>query len=172
MKFGYIWPSGFRGWLVGCFGFNGPLRQYFSLYRAVSQREGERGEKGQMRLKMSKQPPPAPTASAVGPCPTGIKIVGRPGTGSLPSTIAPPNHPRFQRRSRLKVWTDDGRTTEASHTISSPDLRLRKDNSFLLNEFNIPYFFKIVELMKSFEVLGNKADTKSSSNRSCLSVPL
>ena len=32
--------------LVGClcFGFNGPLRQYFSLYPAVSQREGERGE--------------------------------------------------------------------------------------------------------------------------------
>ena len=24
------------GWLVGCLGFNGPLRQYFSLYRAVS----------------------------------------------------------------------------------------------------------------------------------------
>ena len=33
------------GWLVGCFGFNGPLRQYFSLYRAVSQREGEREER-------------------------------------------------------------------------------------------------------------------------------
>ena len=33
------------GWLVG-FRFNGPLRQYFSLYRAVSQREGERGKKG------------------------------------------------------------------------------------------------------------------------------
>ena len=32
-----------KGWLVGCFGFNGPLRQHFSLYRAVSQREGERG---------------------------------------------------------------------------------------------------------------------------------
>ena len=31
-------------WLVGCFGFNGPLRQYFSLYRAVSQREGEEAE--------------------------------------------------------------------------------------------------------------------------------
>ena len=31
--------------LVGCFGFNGPLRQYFSLYRVVSQREGERKEK-------------------------------------------------------------------------------------------------------------------------------
>ena len=32
------------GWLVGCFGLNGPLRQYFSPYRAVSQREGERKE--------------------------------------------------------------------------------------------------------------------------------
>ena len=32
--------------LVGCFGFNGPLRQYFTLYRAVSQREGERRKKG------------------------------------------------------------------------------------------------------------------------------
>ena len=32
-------------WLVGCFEFNGHLRQYFSLYRAVSQREGERGER-------------------------------------------------------------------------------------------------------------------------------
>ena len=42
---------------------------------------------------MSKPPPPAPTASAKGPCPTIIKIVGRPGTGSLPSTIAPPDHP-------------------------------------------------------------------------------
>ena len=30
-------------WLVGCFGFNGPLRQYFSLYQAVSQREGGGG---------------------------------------------------------------------------------------------------------------------------------
>ena len=43
---------------------------------------------------MTKQPPPAPTTSAVGPCPTVIKIVGRPGTGSLPSTIAPPDHPQ------------------------------------------------------------------------------
>ena len=40
---------------------------------------------------MSKQP--APTASAVSPYPTVIQIVGRPGTGSLPSTIAPPDHP-------------------------------------------------------------------------------
>ena len=31
-----------RVWLVGCFGFNGPLRQYFSLYQTVFQREGEK----------------------------------------------------------------------------------------------------------------------------------
>ena len=31
--------------LVACFGLNGPLRQYFSLYRAVSQRQTERKEK-------------------------------------------------------------------------------------------------------------------------------
>ena len=35
-----------NSWLVGCYWFSGPLRQYFSLNRAVSQREGERGEKG------------------------------------------------------------------------------------------------------------------------------
>ena len=39
---------------------------------------------------MSKQPPPAPTASTVGPCHTIIQIVG---TGSLHRTIAPPDHP-------------------------------------------------------------------------------
>ena len=44
----YFVPSFFPrdvGWLVD-FGLNGPLRQYFSLYRVVSQREGEREEKG------------------------------------------------------------------------------------------------------------------------------
>ena len=74
-------------WLVGCFGFNGPLRQYFSLYRAVSQRQGERRE----RIDESKNVQTTPTRTR--PCPTVIKIVGRPGTGSLPSTIAPPDHP-------------------------------------------------------------------------------
>ena len=33
-----------RGWSVGCFGLNGSLRQYFSLYRAVSQRGRKNGE--------------------------------------------------------------------------------------------------------------------------------
>ena len=46
------------GWLVGWLGFNGPLRQYFSQYRAVSQREGERGEK---RIDESKNVQTTPT---------------------------------------------------------------------------------------------------------------
>ena len=44
---------------------------------------------------MSKKNPPAPTASAIGPCPTTIQNVGRPVTGSLPRTNAPPDHPRI-----------------------------------------------------------------------------
>ena len=59
-----------RSWLVGCFVFNGFLRQYFSLYRAVFQRVGEKKREKQMREKMSKQLPPEPSA------------LGRPGTVS------------------------------------------------------------------------------------------
>ena len=79
------------GWLVGWFGYNGPSRQYFSLYRAVSQKEGERE-----RIDESKNvqtTPPAPITSTVGPCPSVIQTVGRPGTGRFASTIAPPDHP-------------------------------------------------------------------------------
>ena len=50
--------EGERGWLVGwLFGFNDPLRQYYSLYRVVSQREGERGE----RMEESKNVQTSPT---------------------------------------------------------------------------------------------------------------
>ena len=54
--------------LVGCFTLNGPLRQCFSLYQAVSQKEGERKEKWQMREKCSNNPQTAPTASTIRPC--------------------------------------------------------------------------------------------------------
>ena len=37
-------PSFHMDWLVGCFGLNGPLRQYFSLYRAISQRGRKKKE--------------------------------------------------------------------------------------------------------------------------------
>ena len=53
------------GWLVGCFGLSGPLRQYFSLYRAVSPKEAKKKKEMIDERKMSKQPPPAPTASTL-----------------------------------------------------------------------------------------------------------
>ena len=49
--------------LVGCFVFNGPLRLYFSLYQAISQRWRKNREKIDER-EISKQPPPAPAARA------------------------------------------------------------------------------------------------------------
>ena len=55
-----------------------------------------------MRVKMSKQPPAAPTASALGLCPTVVKSVGRPGVGSLPRTIAPSDRP-YKRIRRYTV---------------------------------------------------------------------
>ena len=50
------------GWLVGCFGFNGLLRQYFSL----SGRLPKRGRMRYERIEESKSvqtTPPAPTAN-------------------------------------------------------------------------------------------------------------
>ena len=88
----YSFLYGF-GWLV-VLGLKA-LWDNISVYIGPSPKEREKEENGQMIVKMSKQPPPAPTASAIGPCPAVIKIVGCPGTGSLPSTIAPPDHPLF-----------------------------------------------------------------------------
>ena len=62
---------------------------------SVSGRLPERGRKRGEKIEESKNfqtAPPAPVANAIGPCPTIIQIVGRPGTFSLPKTIAPPDH--------------------------------------------------------------------------------
>ena len=37
------------GWLVGCFGFNGPLRQYFSLYQGRLPKEREKEKRKDRR---------------------------------------------------------------------------------------------------------------------------
>ena len=81
------------GLLVGCFGFNGPLRQYFSLYWAVSQREEERKEKERREKKCPNNPHPHLLQAQKALALLLSKLVGRPGTGSLPRTIAPPDHP-------------------------------------------------------------------------------
>ena len=58
----------------------------------------------------------------------------------------------FQRRSRLKVWTDDGGTTEAYHTISSPrSFRLRGANK--INNGNQSYTKYCIVLKRLFKAL-------------------
>ena len=93
------------GWLVVL-----SLMLFEAVFQSILGRLPKRGRKRRERIdqgKMSKQPSPAPTASAVGPCPTVIRIVGRPGTGSLPSTTAPPDHP-------LVIW----KVNYSAHKIS------------------------------------------------------
>ena len=83
--------------LVDCFGFNVPLRQYYSLYRAVSQREGERRE----TIDESKNVHTSPNRTHCKrsrPLPYyNPKPAGRPGTGSSPSTIALSDHPLLRQ---------------------------------------------------------------------------
>ena len=63
------------------FEFNGPLKQYFSLYLAVSQKEGETDER-----KISKQHTLAHTASIGCPIPTIFQTTaGRPGIKIYPA---------------------------------------------------------------------------------------
>ena len=54
-------------------------------------------ETARYRLKYCLKGPLNPKQPTNQPCPTVIQIVGRPGTGSLPSTIAPPDHPSFHQ---------------------------------------------------------------------------
>ena len=93
-------------WLVGCFGFSGPLRQYYSLYRAVFQREGERGEKGKRREKMPNQPQSAPTASAIGPCPTLIQISRTPRHWKTTQHHRTTRPPHMQHETDMPVFAN------------------------------------------------------------------
>ena len=80
------------GWL---FWLTGPFQ---TVFQSISGRLPKRGRKRREKIEESKNvqtTPPTPTANTIGPCPTIIQTVGRPGTGSIPRTIAPPDHPRY-----------------------------------------------------------------------------
>ena len=71
-----------------------------------------------MRVKMSKQPPPAPTASAVGPCPTLIQTSRTPRTWKFIQdhrTIRPP-----------PVVSDDGSKSETLFRTAQATAALTK----------------------------------------------
>ena len=48
--------DGDGGWCDGCFALNGPLRQYFSLYRAVSQKKEKRNDRGEKKCPNKPHP--------------------------------------------------------------------------------------------------------------------
>ena len=89
-----------KDWLVGWFGLNGPLRQYFSLYWTVSQRGRKKREKIDERTKVQTTPTrtyckrnkPLPY------CHPNQKDA--PGTESLSSAFAPPDHPCMQKKNK------------------------------------------------------------------------
>ena len=100
-----IWKAVGQGPTALAVGAGGGCLDIFTLIYPFSPLSPSLWETARYRLKYclkgplnprqpTKQPPPAPSASAVGPCPTVIQSVGRLGTGSLSSTIAPPNRPR------------------------------------------------------------------------------
>ena len=67
-----------------------------TVFQSISDRLPERRRKRRERIDVSKNVQTTPTRTFCKrsrPLPTVIQIVGRPGTGSLPSTIAPPDHP-------------------------------------------------------------------------------
>ena len=84
-------------WLVGCFGFHGPFRQYFSLYRAVSQREGER----RGRIDESKNIQTTPTRTY---CKRNRPLPYCNQNCRTPRhyKFAPPDHPGYRRNYCLK----------------------------------------------------------------------
>ena len=82
--------------LVGWW-FNGPLRQYFSLYWAVSQREGERAKREGEMIDESKNVQTTPTCTyckcrrPLSYC--NYKLWDALALEVLPSTIPRPDHP-------------------------------------------------------------------------------
>ena len=80
-------------WLVCCLGFKRPFE---TVFQSISSRLPKRGTKRRERIEESINVQTTPTRTYCKrsrPLPYCFQIVGRPGTGSLPSTIAPPDHP-------------------------------------------------------------------------------
>ena len=90
---------------LAVFGFNGPFRQYSSLYRVVSRRRRTKLENIHKKKNPNTHSPNTPpplhthtlTACAVRPLALLLStLVGRSGTESSPSTFTPPDHPIYR----------------------------------------------------------------------------
>ena len=116
-----------KNWLVGCFGFNGPPRQYFSLYLAVFQREKK------YIKKCSNNPHPhLPLAQYVHAL-LFTRTAERPSTVSLPGTIAPPDLPTVRRINCISLYRFTMLTKFGN--------RLNESVSSIINTFSVRFSY-------------------------------
>ena len=83
-------------WLVGWLFW--AYRPFETVFQSISGRLPERGRKREMtdeRKNVQTTPHPHLLQAQKALALLRSKLVGRPSTGSLPSTIAPPDHPRL-----------------------------------------------------------------------------
>ena len=105
------------GWLVVL-----GLKALCDSISSISGRLPKRGRKRKERIDESKNIQTTPSRTYCEhsrPLPYSIQIVGRPGTRSLPSTIAPPDHPLFIRDStggNSLVLLDTPRDLQVCHS--------------------------------------------------------
>ena len=99
--------------LGGCFVFNDPLRQYFNLYRTVSQREEKEEKKNRQEKKIPSNPHPhllkAQSALAL----VLSRLVGRPGTESYQRHH--PTRPHPSANNNISLCKNQSRTILSFH---------------------------------------------------------
>ena len=89
-----------RIWLVGCFGLNGPLRQYSSL--GCPPEIGMKKKRNMIDERINVQRnPPTPTASTVDPCPTLIQISRTPRHWKFTQHHRTTDHPVMRIETKL-----------------------------------------------------------------------
>ena len=127
-----------------------------SVYIGPSHREREKRKEKIEERRNVQTTPSAPTASAIGPCPTIIQIVGRPGTGSLPRTIEASDYPvRAVENQRGLIWKLRKESGEETFLYVSrprrPDLQhiLIKLHEDILNGYWVTAYTRMFRKKKS-----------------------
>ena len=111
---------------------------------------------------MSKQPPPAPIASAIGPCPTIIRIVGRPGTGRLPRTFAPPDHTHSDIERLVRRLRETGRVADRPRSGRPRVTSQRQDRAIRLAHLRNRH---LTSMETAVNTVGSHKSPYSSENR-------
>ena len=147
-----------NGWLVGWLFW--VYRPFETVFQSISSRLPKRGRKRRKRIDESKNVQTTPTRTYCErsrPLPYCIQIVGRPGTGSLPSTIAPPDHPRMINE-RL-VWYLETNNIITEFQSGFRHQRSTNDHLVRLETFIREAFIKKEHLVAVFFDLEKAYDT-------------